>query len=227
MIERHPFDDCRRPAPLPEPLGPDSVLVRRPLESRIRFLAASLRFAIVRKTALQAENATLRRKLALAEHALERAEEDRALLLDTFVHNVAGDGGAGARGEAGASPAPPPSSRRIFADRQQAIDAVGQLLRRVGLETYWSPHGLELPTDDREERTTALSTAERVLLLAADDLVSEDPGLAFLDIVEHLRGAPLQTLCAFMLSFAEGTDSLARWSSEQGPPMALREEVHV
>jgi hypothetical protein len=199
-----------------------SVLVRKPLESRIHFLAASLRFAIARKTALQAENVTLRRKLAHAERALERADEAQTLFYATLIHNVVGAPAAGDPAEAGRSPssAPATPTRRIFRDRQQAIEFAGQLLRRFGLETYWSPEGLELPADDRSEPTASLSTTERVLLVAADDLISEDPGLAFLDILEHLRGAPLRTLCTFMMAFAEGTEALERWSSEEAsaPP---------
>lgn len=131
MIEQHFLDDCRRPAPLPDQLSPDSVLVRHPLECRIRFLVASLGFAIRCKSTAQAENVTLRRKLALVERELERAEEDRAVLLTTLVHNIAGDG-AGDHDAA--------ASIAVFAEGEEGLlpssseEASREARRRVGKE---------------------------------------------------------------------------------------------
>jgi hypothetical protein len=203
-----------------------SFLARRTPEEQVQLLWTSLATEARRRRTADHDNAVLRNELAAVAAALDetkvarlRAEHDRELLCATIVAQVEAAGTAESDACSDDELAQETPARRIFADRGQALAQMGDLLRRFHLDQYWSEEGLTLDPNHLWRDQALLPMSERVLLLAANDLLSEEPTLAFIDVVEHLRGDVLEAICALFRS-ADGPGYPLQTRAE--PPAFLR-----
>jgi hypothetical protein len=198
-------------------------LDRRDSDARVDLLMGSLQHVLRARYALQEENTRLRAELEGMTRALARTEEERALFYATVVHNVAPNDAA----EHAAELANGNRSQRFFSDRARGIELLGHLLRPFGLDRHWCDEGLCGDIEELRTGNGPLSLRDRVLLIAAHDLLSEDPSLAFLDIVEHLRGRALYVLLSFIVALDAGHDALGRWVCEMAELAPLARPAHT
>ncbi len=104
----------------------------------------------------------------------------------------------------------------MFRDDNQASRAIATLLFSLpALRTFWTatgptPAALELLEHDGGP----LSSGERVLLLAAFALWNGDRKLALADVVEHLDGEPVETMCSLIVAMKRGAAAVDEWITE-------------
>ena len=100
----------------------------------------------------------------------------------------------------------------MFRTEAQRARACAALCRRARLGGMWSESG---PTEDAiaamESNGGALSSGERVVVLAAWAFWNGHGGLSFADVIERLDGPNLRAIAHLMLALDAGGAAIDEW----------------